>query len=421
MNMLIIGNGFDLAHSRPTTYEDFLKFAECIMSTQNYQINRKSFQTELKKMNLNAKVEQYVLNAFDSRKIPKDYQDVFSIFDFEEVNKNCQVSNNKETIQEIYNCLMKNSWYQYFMWILRKNRARGKNWVDFESEIREIISFFDHEIKDIYEKFPQISNSDYPDKISNFFQWVMNFGYNEPKKENGKCIETWSDFIEKTYHDLQGLVRCLEIYLDDCVAEMEISKYSPDIQKLKIDFILSFNYTKIPKVGYRLSGNTHYIHGCAEVGRLAEENNMVLGINEYWEGPDKNTHTNFNLYKKFVQRIIKETGIEYKFALENMLVADENDNKGKAIDMKIPHNNNVYIFGHSLDETDGDVLKEVLLTRGVITIIFYKDKQQQANQIANLSKVLGQDVLLKCIFSTSPSIIFQQQAEMAEMPKRVLE
>ena len=30
MNMLIIGNGFDLAHERPTTYVDFLGFAKSI-------------------------------------------------------------------------------------------------------------------------------------------------------------------------------------------------------------------------------------------------------------------------------------------------------------------------------------------------------------------------------------------------------
>ena len=59
----------------------------------------------------------------------------------------------------------------------------------------------------------------------------------------------------------------------------------------------------------------HHIHGNAEANRKADQNNMVLGINEYWENDDKSVHTNFNLYKKFVQRIIKETGIIYKKAL----------------------------------------------------------------------------------------------------------
>ena len=66
----------------------------------------------------------------------------------------------------------------------------------------------------------------------------------------------------------------------------------------------------------------HNIHGCAKTERPAKENNMVLGVNEYWEGDDKNTHTNFNLYKKFVQRIIKETGIDYKRVLRYMQSED---------------------------------------------------------------------------------------------------
>ena len=57
-------------------------------------------------------------------------------------------------------------------------------------------------------------------------------------------------------------------------------------------------------------------------------------------------------------------------------------------------------------------MREIIKTEDADTTIFYKNKQQQANQIANLSKVLGQDELLERTFSTSPSIIFKKQAEM---------
>ena len=36
MNMLIIGNGFDLAHKLPTSYKDFLQFVE---EANNYRYN----------------------------------------------------------------------------------------------------------------------------------------------------------------------------------------------------------------------------------------------------------------------------------------------------------------------------------------------------------------------------------------------
>ena len=88
---------------------------------------------------------------------------------------------------------------------------------------------------------------------------------------------------------------------------------------------------------------------------------MILGVNEYWEGDDKNTHTNFNLYKKFVQRIIKETGIDYKRVLRYM---QSEDNKRKTVlegkNSDSPYINHFYIFGHSLDVTDGDIFREII-------------------------------------------------------------
>ena len=293
----------------------------------------------------------------------------------------------------------------------------GKNWIDFEQEILEVIDFFDHGIKNIHSPISDNvetetdSNRDM-DKLRLFWRLFCTKIQQEGIK---KCL--WSDFVDKTYRDLQDLVRCLEIYLDDCVGEMPIPCCSSDIQELDIDSILSFNYTAIPTKIYPSLTNTHFIHGRAKSDRPAEENDMVLGVNEYWDGDDKNTHTNFNLYKKFVQRIIKNTGIGYKRALKEML-SEYKDSKHLHTTTKgyiDPRRTNVYIFGHSLDITDGDILREVILTEGVITTIFYRSKQQQANQIANLSKVLGQDELLKCVFSTSPTIIFKRQADMKKL------
>ncbi len=49
MNILVIGNGFDLAHGLPTKYTDFLKFTElfvnCYEKVQNRQIDWSYFDT----------------------------------------------------------------------------------------------------------------------------------------------------------------------------------------------------------------------------------------------------------------------------------------------------------------------------------------------------------------------------------------
>ena len=401
MNMLIIGNGFDLAHERPTKYEHFLQFLKLIHRTSSFYGNEREFIASMNTEQLADHVRDYILSAFQSR-IPK---------------RNAYADNEKPLIREIYRCLDENVWYIYFQNIHSKNKMRGKDWIDFESEIRDIIKFFDGIFGDLYEPIPENSGhfDGYNDKIRSFL--ITFTQHNNHKSRGADDKDTGVDFIEKTYQDLEKLIRCLEIYLDDCLGEMDITCYSPDIRELKIDSVLSFNYTTIPIDIYPiLDTHTHYIHGCAKANRPREENNMVLGVNEYWKGDDKNTHTNFNLYKKFVQRIIKETGIDYKRALRYMR---SEDNKRKTVlagkNPDSPYTNHFYIFGHSLDVTDGDILREIIETDDTDTTIFYKDKQQQANQIANLSKVLGQAKLLEYTFSISPTVIFKQQADMEKL------
>ncbi len=45
----------------------------------------------------------------------------------------------------------------------------------------------------------------------------------------------------------------------------------------------------------------------------------------------------------------------------------------------------VYIFGHSLDITDKDVIRDFINRDGVKTTIFYYDKQQQTQQMMKFS------------------------------------
>ncbi len=72
----------------------------------------------------------------------------------------------------------------------------------------------------------------------------------------------------------------------------------------------------------------------------------------------------------------------------------------------------LYIFGHSLDVTDRDILQDLILTENVHTTIFYLNKKVLGQQIANLVKVLGQDELIKRTGGSTKTIEFRQQREM---------
>lgn len=71
--------------------------------------------------------------------------------------------------------------------------------------------------------------------------------------------------------------------------------------------------------------------------------------------------------------------------------------------------NNVYIIGHSLDITDGDILKALINMPNTKTTIFYHTKEAFGKQISNLVKILGEDELISKVHGSDASIIFREQ------------
>ena len=110
MNILVIGNGFDLAHGFPTTYGDFLRFADVF----------KRYREVCKK----EKIEAEELAIGDKRLV---------LFLFE-LNKQ-----EHQIYEELEEMLVDNIWIEYF-WKIYENRESIKNgWIDFENEISTAI------------------------------------------------------------------------------------------------------------------------------------------------------------------------------------------------------------------------------------------------------------------------------------------
>ena len=86
--------------------------------------------------------------------------------------------------------------------------------------------------------------------------------------------------------------------------------------------------------------------------------------------------------------------------------------KGKLENPKI---HKLYIFGHSLDVTDKDILRDLILNDNVYTTIFYHNKDVMGQQIANLVKVIGQDELIRRTGGSTKTIEFKQQQDMVEI------
>lgn len=86
--------------------------------------------------------------------------------------------------------------------------------------------------------------------------------------------------------------------------------------------MLSFNYTNTYERLYldkqQIQNSIDYIHGKAKLFNTVENNNMVLGIDEYLTDERKDRETEFIAFKKFYQRIYKETGCKYKDWVETI-------------------------------------------------------------------------------------------------------
>lgn len=106
--LLLIGNGFDLAHSLPTSYIDFLFLCQ-------------------------------------------KYAEINSIFEFEkrkihdEVLRMYKCKYNKKYVNKIKD----NSWINYFIRLLNEEACIGRKWIDFESEIKNVCNAYIRSLKDL--------------------------------------------------------------------------------------------------------------------------------------------------------------------------------------------------------------------------------------------------------------------------------
>lgn len=386
MDILVIGNGFDLAHGLLTGYKNFLDFMK--------NINENNIESE-------------------------------------------------QIFHDLKQCCKSNCWLKYFY---NHQKDINGNWVDFEAEISKVVISMEYakEIGDNLKKhngnlvdFDRNANKEkiYEEicKLEYFNNTQRSYYGNT--KEKVLVIKNMKYYIDKLNDDLVELIWCLEIYLGKVMDDMCLSKMKKisELSNKCFDRVLSFNYTNtFEKLEYNLrpmimddntkkidySKQVDYIHGKMDLSlhKAKEDNNMVLGIDEYLNNDEKNIKLEFIKFKKYFQRIYKKTGNEYvkwiKYMNENQNVIS--NGRDDLFD------NHIYIFGHSLDISDNDVLEKLILKSGFVNqkceytnstqvIIYYYDEGAYAQQIANLVRIIGQDELNSRVSGENPTIVFKKQ------------
>lgn len=499
MNILIIGNGFDLAHGLPTRYNDFLEFSKILMAGIDAVENNELMIFEVGN-EIEHHIEYYnyikmILNEYDGlinkrrrcvivpdktsyghlvtkyqiviyhdgskTVIDKDAYKTDSGPDAEWGDRIADFINFKRLLQDNY-------WIQHFFSTYVKS-----NWVDFETEIAKICSVLEKEMEVVGEEIDKesclyFSNENMQEK--KFIEYFLDgdgaasvlYEVQEYIKEKEmakmgstlKIVEPQHDYKlpasylfkirDKLVDSLERLTVAFELYLLNVVEAKRIKKKEL-FEKMKIDKVLSFNYTHTClKYDFEES---EYIHG--EVRGFKELTNgkqspLVLGMNESLEEDKASNNTNAIKFKKYYQRIRKNSNGDYKRWCEYLQFEDavKNGTIGSCYDYyAITHkreksslydsannptemegmfdqyySNNtglleygscVYVFGHSLDITDGDVLRQFIDYDNIKVVIFYYNEKDLDDKIENLVKMIGRQKLIRRRGSKHQSIFFQ--------------
>lgn len=417
MNILVIGNGFDLEHNLPTSYSDFLDFCKNVrqLFEPDALMNKKRFQDDvLKAWKTDPYIKKVLLAAFDSRHATSS-----SIKDLE---YDTGIRTGIKELDELYSYVKFNTWLEYFEGC-RINL--GKNWIDFESEISRVIRALD------VARFQlscggSITNVE-GDQNQKTLLAILKAAKGNLRDAYGNvaAISKFAKFLNK---ELDKLIRALELYLAYFVNKIVVDHVCTDIKDLELDAVLSFNYTDTFERVYGEGREVRYdfIHGKADVEKTVESCNIVLGIDEYLDDERKDVELDFLTFKKYYQRIFKSTGNKYlnwidkiksgydeyqvlSRGIQEQKVKNSLDGRShvpyqlrmQVLDQKIEcPQHTVYIFGHSLDVTDRDILKLLICNENVQTKIYYyrnseEDKKSLGKLIKNLVLIMGQEELIR--------------------------
>lgn len=230
MNILIVGNGFDLAHNLATKYIDFLNFIKTIRQVFNgdYPLDKENISPEI--------MEKIIHNAGN-------------------------ISNNLHTQEKLWsNLIDKNIWIDYF---LNSANYKKENWIDFESEICNVIKSIDNDMsaeggvrESIDGNMTTLSNPFLNEYYSEYCFTANSL--NTITEEKCRFI-TYRKIRDELLRDLNKLIHALGIYLYDYVMKISVVTRSPDIEEINVDKILSFNYTDTFSKLYDLHKNIEYV------------------------------------------------------------------------------------------------------------------------------------------------------------------
>lgn len=341
MKILIIGNGFDLAHDLPTKYTDFL---DCVIF-------------------LNKSNDKYGLrNAAEKLQLWAEFSKIVS----------------------------DNTWLKYFIQRYNNKQLKGARWIDFEEELSEVIEEFENWYYTNDDKEITIFSD-----VHNKGDLLLKIIFHNFIKQYPDCYDKlekdyWgvklhpphtSDFIDFLIQELKNFTRAFEIYCICLVNDVNSSNRTNRIMKpYDFDCVLSFNYTNTYATLYGNEKTKYcYIHGSAQ--KFPEKTNMILGVNDKLEYKEADNNFAFVNFKKYWQRIILNIGHEYNDWIK-LIRSSRHYNEVHEIS----------IVGHSFGETDYDTLRvflNLVQNQNMLVKIYYHNDEARTILMQRTIGIIG--------------------------------
>ena len=380
MNLLFIGNGFDLNYNLPTTYANFLHTVSFIRDHYESSMNS-------------------VGSVFGDKRL-SDIDNGIKQSDNKYHSEYESVSLDETKMIELQEKAKSNKWFRYFC----NHYNKDVGWIDFEKEIGKVID----ELSYFFSTEESEDHSARRDKVNYTgymrFLWLIMeaFGfagssigsnavhgrvydtivlrddlyYEEPLK-SGQMYIYKERITDELFSELKDLAEILSIYLH-CFIEEPV-QYFISTGRIElcpvfssVDRVITFNYTNT----YEMlcpAKTIYHIHGLLG-------SSLVLGVNADEHDELNNMDTTFIKFKKYYQRAIFETEAEYLKMINDI----------KSLKSKMEFETTLIVMGHSLDITDRDIITEVFSIADNIKI-YYHDKEAHGRYIENIVKIFGKN------------------------------
>ena len=365
-NVFLLGNGFDLHHKLPTKYFDFICVAKYLTTkTLSDPIN----------------IGKVFLQCKESKNITECYEAHKEVYDGINVDFQKAV--------EITELLHDNIWFNYFL----KTLNMDLGWIDFEKEISTVIEHLDKIISEEDETVYLSPKEVVSSFVLNNFKYFLDIdeGYDVCEGEthsvkdeylqeyiynSGIFVANKKKIFEELYKQLLNFGKALNIYLCyfvenafDLLHKDAYTKKTRIGLLNKADSCVSFNYTYTLERLYSHK-KAYHIHG------TVKNDDIVLGVNPNKSDDSGTDNTSLIKFKKYYQREVRGTDRDYIEWYRETIGAKREYR--------------VIIIGHSLDETDKDILSDMLLNAKEIYVTYYNEECRD-DYIKNIVKIFGKN------------------------------